>query len=52
MTDYDHIAAAIIFLLIIGGLCWRALDHRIYGPDPQAAPHGDYPGPAEPPATR
>lgn len=52
MTSYDHIAAALIVLIGICWLCWRALDRRIYGPDPQAAPHGDYPGPAEPPATR
>lgn len=45
MSDYDHIAAALIFLAIVGGLIWRALDRRIYGPDPQAAPHGDVPAP-------
>lgn len=45
MTDYDHIAAAFIFLAIIVGLGWRALDRRIYGPDPQADAHGDIPGP-------
>ncbi|WP_377838745.1 hypothetical protein [Bosea sp. UC22_33] len=45
MTDYDHIAAALIILAIIVGLCWRALDRRIYGPDPQAQPHGDIPAP-------
>lgn len=33
MTEYDHIAAAVIFLLIVGGLIWRALDRRIYGPE-------------------
>lgn len=33
MTDYDHIAAALIILAIIVGLCWRALDRRIYGPE-------------------
>ncbi|TQI72955.1 hypothetical protein FHT98_0676 [Bosea sp. AK1] len=47
MTDYDHIAAAVIFLLIVGGLIWRALDRRIYGADPQAQPHGDIPGPSK-----
>lgn len=51
MTGYDHIAAAVIFVLIIVWLGWRALDRRIYGPDPQAQAHGDHPGPAEPPAT-
>ena len=45
MSDYDHIAAAVIFLVIVGGLIWRALDSRIYGPDPQAEAHGDIPGP-------
>jgi hypothetical protein len=43
MTDYDHIAAALIVLIGIGSLIWRALDRRIYGPDPQAQPHGDWP---------
>jgi len=43
MTSYDHIAAALIVLAIISSLGWRALDGRIYGPDPQAKPHGDWP---------
>ncbi len=33
MSDYDHIAAALIVLVGIGWLIWRALDRRIYGPD-------------------
>ena len=45
MSEYDHIAAALIVFAIIIGLCWRALDRRIYGPDPQADTHGDIPGP-------
>ncbi len=45
MSDYDHIAAALIVLVGIGWLIWRALDRRVYGPDPQAHPHGDVPAP-------
>jgi len=47
MTSYDHIAPAVIFVLGIVWLGWRALDRRIYGPDPQAEPHGDIPGPSK-----
>lgn len=43
MSEYDHIAAALIVLIGIGWLIWRALDCRIYGADPQAKPHGDWP---------
>lgn len=42
MTSYDHIAAVLIVLVIIGWLLWRALDSRIDS-DPQADAHGDWP---------
>lgn len=48
MTDYDHIAAALIVLIGIAWLIWRVLDRRIYD-DPQAHPHGDVPAPRRKP---
>lgn len=38
MSEYDHIAAAVILVLIIGWLGWHALDNRIHGSG--SADHG------------
>jgi hypothetical protein len=45
MSDYDHFAAAAIFVSLIIASVWRSLGSRQIQDDPHASADGDWPGP-------